>query len=151
MASEAVTGSVPAGLVHGSQAPKATIVKAVSGNAVPPGGKGATAPAARSTEPVNRSAAATTPVAATQASKQSPQPTTSTHQANPHALVTQLNKYLNDSGRPDQFRVDPASSGQTIQEINPSSGAVIGEYSAAQFPELARSLGVSGVLVDSHA
>jgi uncharacterized FlaG/YvyC family protein len=150
MASEAVTGSVPAGLVHGSQVPKATKVKAVSGNAMPPSGKGATAPAAGSLEPVNRSAAAT-PVAATPAAKQSPQPTTATNQANPHALVTQLNKYLNDSGRPDQFRVDPASSGQTIQVINPSSGAVIGEYSAAQFPELARSLGVSGVLVDSHA
>jgi len=66
-------------------------------------------------------------------------------------LVAQLNKYLNDSGRPNQFRVDPASSGKTIQEINPASGEVIGEYSVAQFPELARSLGVSGVLVDSRA
>ncbi len=147
MASEAVPGSVPAGLVHGSQAPKPTIVKAVSGNAVPPSGKGAKAPAAGSIEPVNRSA----PVTAARAAKPSPQPATATNEANLPALVTQLNKYLNDSGRPDQFRVDPASRGQTIQEINPATGDVIGEYSAAQFPELARSLGVSGVLVDSHA
>src|SRR6202011_1835727 len=43
------------------------------------------------------------------------------------AQVALLNKYLNDSGRPDQFRVDPASNGKLIQQINPATGAVVGE------------------------
>ncbi len=68
------------------------------------------------------------------------------------SLVTQLNKHLNDSGRPDQYRVDPQSS-TTIQEINPANGEVIGEFSASEFPALARSAGASatGLLVDSLA
>jgi hypothetical protein len=76
-------------------------------------------------------------------------PATTTNQAALPALVAQLNKYLNDSGRPNQFRIDPGSSGKTIQELNPATGEVIGEFPATEFPELARSLGVSGVLVDS--
>jgi hypothetical protein len=64
--------------------------------------------------------------------------------------VKQLNKYLNDSGRPDQFRLDP-SNGNMIQQLNPASGAVIGEFSATEFPALARSVGVSGLLIDSLA
>jgi uncharacterized FlaG/YvyC family protein len=67
------------------------------------------------------------------------------------ALVQQLNKYLNDSGRAIQFRIDPTSRDRTIQEINPSNGEVIGEFSASEFPALVRSLGVSGVLVNSRA
>lgn len=66
-------------------------------------------------------------------------------------LVAQLNRYLNDSGRPNQFRVDPASRNQTIQEINPATGEVIGEFAVTEFPALARSLGVSGLFIDSHA
>jgi hypothetical protein len=66
------------------------------------------------------------------------------------AQVALLNKYLNDSGKPDQFRVDPASDGKLIQQINPASGAVVGEFPAAEFQALARSVGISGVLVDSH-
>jgi FlaG protein len=66
------------------------------------------------------------------------------------AQVTLLNKYLNDSGKPDQFRVDPASDGKLIQQINPATGAVVGEFPAEEFAELARSVGISGVLIDSH-
>jgi len=69
----------------------------------------------------------------------------------PQSLVRNLNKFLNDSGRPDQFRLDPASGGKLIQQINPSSGAVIGEFSATEFPALARSVGVAGLLVDDLA
>jgi mevalonate pyrophosphate decarboxylase len=67
-------------------------------------------------------------------------------------LVTQLNKHLHDSGRPNQFRVDPQSSTR-IQEVNPATGEVIGEFSASEFPALARSTGTSatGLLVDSLA
>jgi hypothetical protein len=147
MASDAVPGSVPAGLVHGSQAPKSTTVKLASGNAVPPAGNSTSAPAEKVSGPPKSAGAPAS------LSKQPSPPTTATNKADLPQLVTQLNKYLNDSGRPNQFRVDPASRGQTIQEINPANGEVIGEFSAAQFPELARSLGASGVgvLVDGHA
>jgi hypothetical protein len=67
------------------------------------------------------------------------------------AQVTLLNKYLNESGRPDQFRVAPQADANLIQEINPATGAVIAEYSATEFPALARSLGISRGLIDSHA
>jgi hypothetical protein len=65
--------------------------------------------------------------------------------------VAQLNKYLNDSGRPNQYRVATSSGSQVIQEINPANGAVVGEFSAAEFPALAKGLGVPGILIDSHA
>jgi len=65
--------------------------------------------------------------------------------------VALLNKYLNDSGQPDRFRVDPNSAEQLIQEINPATGVVIAEYSAVAFPALAKSLGLVGSLVDSRA
>jgi uncharacterized FlaG/YvyC family protein len=67
------------------------------------------------------------------------------------AQVALLNKYLNDSGKPDQFRVDPDSDDKLIQQINPATGEVIGEYPADEFVALARSVGISGVIVDSHA
>ena len=66
------------------------------------------------------------------------------------AQVALLNKYLNDSGKPDQFRVDPASDGKLIQQVNPANGEVVGEFPTAEFAALARSVGVSGVLIDSH-
>jgi uncharacterized FlaG/YvyC family protein len=66
------------------------------------------------------------------------------------AQVALLNKYLNDSGKPDQFRVDPSSDGKMIQQVNPASGQVIGEFPASEFAALARSVGVSGVIIDQH-
>ncbi len=71
--------------------------------------------------------------------------------ADPKALVESLNKFLNDSGRPDQFKLDPSSGGKLIQQINPATGAVVGEFSATEFPALARSVGVAGLLIDSRA
>jgi hypothetical protein len=70
--------------------------------------------------------------------------------ADVRTLVAQLNKALNDSGRPDQFRVDPQSS-DTIQEVNPANGLVIAQFAASEFPTLARSVGASGLLFDSRA
>ena len=67
------------------------------------------------------------------------------------ARVALLNKYLNDSGKPDQFRVDPSSDDKLIQQVNPATGEVIGEFPATEFAALARSVGISGVLIDSHA
>ncbi len=110
-------------LVHGSQAPT-TVTIQQSGKSLPPSGNPAATPAAsRAAEPVR----------------------------DLQTQVALLNKFLNDSGRPDQFRVDPTSDNKLIQEINPATGQVIGEFSAVEFAELARSVGISGVLVDSHA
>jgi hypothetical protein len=71
--------------------------------------------------------------------------------SDPQSLVAFLNKYLNESGLPDQFRLDPASGGKFIQEINPASGAVVAEYAIAEFPALARGIGASGLLIDGLA
>ena len=67
------------------------------------------------------------------------------------AQVQLLNKYLNDSGKPYQFRVAPDSDDKTIQQVNPANGEVVGEFPASEFAALARSVGISGVIVDKHA
>jgi FlaG protein len=67
------------------------------------------------------------------------------------AQVALLNKHLNDSGKPDQFRVDPSSDDKLIQQINPATGEVVGEFPTSEFAVLARSVGISGVVVDQHA
>ena len=83
-------------------------------------------------------------VAAVQPSgKVLPQPgkPAATKVSNVRSQVALLNKYLNDSGKPDQFRVDPSSDGKVIQQVNPAS----------EFAALARSVGISGVVLDQHA
>jgi hypothetical protein len=67
------------------------------------------------------------------------------------AQVQLLNKYLNDSGKPDQFRVDPSSDDKLIQQVNPATGEVIAEFPASEFAALARSVGISGVILDKRA
>jgi hypothetical protein len=67
------------------------------------------------------------------------------------AQVQLLNKYLNNSGKPDQFRVAPDSDDKLIQQINPANGEVLAEFPASEFAALARSVGISGVVVDSRA
>jgi len=143
MASDGVAVKIPVtSLVQGSQAPTAARVQDVSGKVLPPSGNAlavlpadASAPSAR----LNENTVSTTSKA----------PSAGTTDA--QTLVAQLNKALNDSGRPDQYRVDPSSSDTMIQQINPSNGAVVGEFLASEFPALARSVGVSGALFDSHA
>jgi hypothetical protein len=126
MANDGQSVQIPAAsLVHGSQAP--TVIRTPSpqaGIALPQSSGSVSAQSAA------KSAATAIPDVPTQ--------------------VSLLNKYLNDSGRPAQFRIDP-SSDKLIQELNPANGEVIAEYSASEFAELARSLGVSGTLVDGHA
>jgi hypothetical protein len=58
---------------------------------------------------------------------------------------------VNDSGRSVYYRVDPRSGNRRIQEINPATGNVIAEYPVSEFPVLARSAGLVGVLVDYRA
>ena len=70
---------------------------------------------------------------------------------NLQAQVQLLNKYLNDSGKPDQFRVAPDSDDKLIQQVNPANGEVVAEFPASEFAALARSVGISGVIVDKHA
>ena len=65
--------------------------------------------------------------------------------------VQLLNKYLNDSGKPAQFRVAPDSNDKLIQEVNPANGEVLAEFPASEFAALARSVGISGVVIDKHA
>jgi hypothetical protein len=128
MASVDNPGKIPAiSLVHGSQAPQRDVTPQSSGKLLPLPGNAASATAAGA-----KAAAAN-------------------RSTDLQAQVAVLNRYLNDSGRPDQFRVDPNSNSTLIQEVNPASGAVIAEYPAITFPELARSLGVSRALIDEHA
>jgi hypothetical protein len=128
MASDGNPVKIPAAsLVHGSQAYIPVSSQQRGGTTLPIGGKIAAAPAAQA--PAKLSAATST-----------------------QALVAQLNKHLNDSGRPDQYRLDPSSGGKVIQQINPATGNVIGEFLVSEFPALARSVGVSGGgIIDSRA
>jgi hypothetical protein len=134
MASDANPVQIPAtSLVHGSRAPTTVVVEKPSGNTV------SVRPSGKSLPPGGNTLSET------------PARPASAAPADVQAQVSLLNKYLNDSGRPAQFRVDPTSDNKLIQEINPATGEVIAEYSAIEFPALARSVGVSGVLVDDRA
>jgi len=126
-----------ASLVHGSSAPAAVPATGIqptpSGKSVPPAGNVAPpTAAAQALASDARSAAA----AAAQALA---------------AQIAALNKFLNNSGRPNEFRIAPNTDSRIIQEINPANGAVVGEYPSIAFPALARSLGVSGALLDELA
>ncbi|MEP6885707.1 MAG: hypothetical protein ABJC66_13250 [Gammaproteobacteria bacterium] len=125
MASDGNPVKIPAAsLVHGSQAQIPVSNHERGGKTLPLGGK---------------------PAATHQAAAKP------TNAASVEALIAQLNKHLNDSGRPNEFRLDPNSDNKLIQQINPATGEVVGEFLASEFPALARSVGVSGVLVDSRA
>jgi len=129
MASDGNPVKIPAAsLVHGSQAKIQVSVQERSGKVVPPGGKAATKAGHAPAAPKASSAASI------------------------EALVAQLNKHLNDSGQPNQYRVDPNSDHKLIQQINPANGEVVGEFLISEFPALARSVGVTGgALIDGHA
>ena len=129
MTSDGNPVQIPAiSLVHGSQAPTTVTIPESSGKALPPHGTGAAPPAAAAAKSsaLNRS-------------------------NDLQAQVAILNKYLNDSGKPDQFRVAPNSNSMLIQEVNPANGEVLGEYPAIAFPALAKSLGISSTLIDEYA
>jgi hypothetical protein len=156
MASDGTTGQIPvASPVQGSQATSSSI-KSGSGKILPQTGNIATAEASARTSDSAEAAASAQVVASGQVAASAQAVVSNVNKApvqnttDARSLVTQLNKYLNNSGRPDQFRLDP-SNGKMIQQLNPASGAVIGEFSATEFPALARSVGVSGLLIDSLA
>ena len=110
MASDGQPVKIPAtSLVHGSQAPTNGCSSTGSGNSLPQSGK-----------PRHR--------------RRPPKPAACRRKPDLQAQVALLNKYLNDSGTPDQFRVAPSSDDKLIQEINPANGEVIAEYSARSSP-----------------
>jgi hypothetical protein len=124
MASDGQPVKIPAiSLVHGSQAPRTAAVQP-SGKPLPRTGNPTLPPAGEKVIPAKTDV---------------------------QTRVKLLNKYLNDSGKPNQFRVAPDSDDKLIQEINPANGEVIGEYPASEFAALAKSVGISGVLLDKHA
>jgi hypothetical protein len=132
-------------IVQGSQASLSISNPSTSGKVLP-GGNAAASLEATSAADSTVAHAAKSPSAPTVGQAAAP----AASQPSLQSLVAQLNKYLNDSGRPDQYRVDPQSD-TNIQEVNPANGAVLAEFSASEFPALARSVGASGLLVDSLA
>jgi hypothetical protein len=136
MASDGQPVQIPAtSLVHGSQAPT-TVKIQQGGKTVPQSGK--------DTQVVSSAAAS----AAAAAKAAADDPTATAPKNEVTAQVALLNKFLNDSGRPVQFR--PSQDDKSIQEINPANGAVIAEYSAAEFAALARSVGITGALINER-
>jgi len=127
-------------LVQASQAVQSIGSQQLSGKPLPPGGKNV--PRAPAASAVTAKAAAD---AATAPNPPAPRST------DPQSLVDLLNNYLNESGRPDLFRLAPNSGGKLIQQVNPATGEVIGEFPVSEFPALARSVGASSLLVDSLA
>jgi hypothetical protein len=129
MANDATPVLIPAiSLVHGSQAPTKVTSESSSGKSLPSGGHAAT------------------PTAASAAKSAAGSRTNDVQ-----AQVAFLNKFLNDSGKPNQFRVAPNTNSALIQEINPANGAVIADYPVIAFPALAKSLGISSALIDERA
>jgi hypothetical protein len=121
-------------LVQGSHA--TTVLVNKSGNTLPQNGK----------------VTATPPAAQPKVSQQQVVPSPAQQQADRAALAAQiaaLNKSLNDSGRPAQFRA--SSNNKNIEEVNPANGEVVAEYPAEEFAELAKSVGISGALVNERA
>jgi uncharacterized FlaG/YvyC family protein len=119
-------------LVRGGQSPTAATVNPAGGKTLPPG------------------------VSSTAASTTNPKPAKpAVNSAKPPpdlpALLAQLNKHLQSSGRPNHYKLDASSGREVIQEINPDTSEVVSEIPANQFKALAQELGISGLLIDAHA
>jgi uncharacterized FlaG/YvyC family protein len=157
MASDGSPGAISgASAVLNGQASEATKFQPASGKTLPPSGNSAaltTASTSNDAANASRSSKSATPTDSTSATStvnSSPTNNTAASHSDPQSLVDQINKYLNDSGQADQFRLDPVSANY-IQQVNPATGAVIAQYSVSEFPALARSIGISGLLVDEVA
>jgi uncharacterized FlaG/YvyC family protein len=119
-------------LVRGGQSPTAATVNPAGGKSLPP--------SASST-----AASTTTPKSAKPALNSAKPP------PDLPALLAQLNKHLQSSGRPNHYKLDASSGREVIQEINPDTSEVVSEIPANQFKALAQELGISGLLIDAHA
>jgi uncharacterized FlaG/YvyC family protein len=118
-------------LVRGVQAPTSATASPSNGKFLPPGGSSAAASAANSK-----------PAKPVEAAKPPP---------DLPALLAQLNKHLQSSGRPNHYKLDSSTGHRVIQEINPDTSEVVSEIPANEFKALAQSLGISGLLFDAHA
>ena len=67
------------------------------------------------------------------------------------ALLAQLNRHLQNSGRPNHFKLDTSGGRNVIQEINPDTSKVVSEIPANEFKALAQELGIAGLLFDARA
>jgi uncharacterized FlaG/YvyC family protein len=153
MASDGVPATPPTtGPVTASPTRAATSIQLPRGKVLPPGG---TSTAPQSAVAISKAIAphtiASAKLAPTKPPSTTPKATPADKPSDAQALVTQVNKSINESGRPDQFRLDTSTGTPVIQQINPTSGEVVGEYSEEEFPTLAQGLGVSGSLVDTLA
>ncbi len=119
-------------LVRGVQAPTSATANPSSGKSLPPGGS-------------STAALATNPKPAKPADNSAKPP------PDLPALLAQLNKHLQSSGRPNHYRLDSSSGHRVIQEINPDTKEVVSEIPASEFKALAQELGISGLLLDAHA
>jgi uncharacterized FlaG/YvyC family protein len=119
-------------LVRGATSPTSATANPSSGKLLPPGGP-------------STAASTTNPKPARPADSSAKPP------PDLHALVAQLNKHLQSSGRPNHYKLDSSSGHRVIQEINPDTKEVVSEIPASEFKALAQSLGISGLLLDAHA
>ena len=119
-------------LVRGTQSPTSATANPANGKFLPPG---ASSTAASTTNPK--------PAKPTDNSAKSP--------PDLPALLAQLNKHLQSSGRPNHYKLDSSSGHRVIQEINPDTSQVVSEIPASEFKALAQELGISGLLLDAHA
>lgn len=132
MASDAVpvkASTTP--LVRGTHSPTAATANPASGKFVPPG------------SPSGPPAADPKPVDTVGNSTKAP--------PDLHALLAQVNRHLQSSGRPNHYKLDTSAGRNVIQEIDPDTRKVVSEIPASEFKALAQSLGISGLLLDAHA
>ena len=139
MTSEVPFQAVNTQLVQGSTSPMVATGLHASGKAMPLGSPPSAAPSPNGARPD------VTP----------PKKSADTYEAKPapdlHALVAQLNKHLQSSGRPNHYRLDSSAGHAVIQEVDPDTSKVVSEIPASEFKALAQELGISGLLVDAHA
>jgi uncharacterized FlaG/YvyC family protein len=118
-------------LVRGAQSPTSATANPANGKFLPPGGS------------------------STAASTTNPKPAKPVEAVKPppdlNVLLAQLNKHLQNSGRPNHYKLDSSTGHRVIQEINPDTKEVVSEIPASEFKALAQSLGISGLLLDAHA
>ncbi len=152
MASNVNPGQIPAAsLLHGSQA-AVSVGNQAGGKALPaPKNVSEASPNGAPSAGLSAGHGPKVEVTITQSASAAVASSRATDSQSAQSIADSLNKHLNDSGRPAQFRVDPQSGNKVIQEINPANGEVIGEFSIDEFPALARSVGVSGLIIDDLA
>lgn len=67
------------------------------------------------------------------------------------ALAARLNQFLRESGRAISFQIASVGGRSVVQEVNPDTGEVLAEITSDDFLSLAHGLGLSGLVINSHA